>query len=175
MCRAYGGTPVNLNIKSAGSRAYGGEWINVFCKAWNFKYISLLTEAFLCNATFVGSWHSLSVYSVGSKVKGVDLEAPGSINGVPVLEVDVESFEEKPWRKPGVYYHYEPVWSPFCGFCIWCLHSVCMYVCLQVRTCLTILTMVLMRTHGKRTVKSRRGYAWASTFSTLDPPLARSQ
>lgn len=47
------------------------------------------------------------MYSVGSKVKGVDLEAPGSINGVPVLEVDVESFEEKPWRKPGVYY--EPV------------------------------------------------------------------
>lgn len=40
--------------------------------------------------------------SVGGKVKGVDLEAPGSINGVPVLEVDMESFEEKPWRKPGV-------------------------------------------------------------------------
>lgn len=36
-------------------------------------------------------------------MKGVDLDAPGNINGVPVLEVDMESFEEKPWRKPGVY------------------------------------------------------------------------
>lgn len=37
-------------------------------------------------------------------MKGVDLDAPGSINGVPVLEADMESFEEKPWRKPGVFY-----------------------------------------------------------------------
>lgn len=44
--------------------------------------------------------------SVGAKVKGVDLDAPGSINGVPVLEVDMESFEEKPWRKPGVCHCY---------------------------------------------------------------------
>lgn len=35
-------------------------------------------------------------------MKGVDLDAPGNINGVPVLEAEVESFEEKPWRKPGV-------------------------------------------------------------------------
>lgn len=103
LCRAYGGTPVNLNIKSAGSRAYGaGEWFYLL-QTWNFKYISLLTDTFLYKATFVVSWHGLSVYSVGSKVKGVDLEAPGNINGVPVLEVDMESFEEKPWRKPGVY------------------------------------------------------------------------
>ena len=39
---------------------------------------------------------------MGTKLKGVDLEAAGSINGVPVLEVEMESFEEKPWRKPGV-------------------------------------------------------------------------
>uniref|UniRef100_A0A671KDW3 Pre-mRNA 3'-end-processing factor FIP1 n=1 Tax=Sinocyclocheilus anshuiensis TaxID=1608454 RepID=A0A671KDW3_9TELE len=79
---AYGGTPVNLNIKSAGSRAYG---------------------------------------AVGTKVKGIDLEAPGSINGVPVLEVDMESFEEKPWRKPGAdlsdYFNYgfnEDTWKAYC-------------------------------------------------------------
>lgn len=77
----YGGTPVNLNIKSAGSRAYGA----------------------------------------GAKVKGVDLEAPGSINGVPVLEADMESFEEKPWRKPGAdlsdYFNYgfnEDTWKAYC-------------------------------------------------------------
>lgn len=31
----------------------------------------------------------------------MDLDAPGNINGVPVLEAELESFEEKPWRKPG--------------------------------------------------------------------------
>ncbi|XP_051558601.1 pre-mRNA 3'-end-processing factor FIP1-like isoform X1 [Myxocyprinus asiaticus] len=78
---AYGGAPVNLNIKTAGSRPYGA----------------------------------------GTKVKGVDLEAPGSINGVPVLEVDMESFEEKPWRKPGAdlsdYFNYgfnEDTWKAYC-------------------------------------------------------------
>lgn len=34
-------------------------------------------------------------------MKGVDLDAPGNINGVPLLEVDLDSFEDKPWRKPG--------------------------------------------------------------------------
>ena len=29
------------------------------------------------------------------------MDAQGSVNGIPVLEVDVESFEEKPWRKHG--------------------------------------------------------------------------
>ncbi|XP_075429645.1 uncharacterized protein LOC142467609 isoform X2 [Ascaphus truei] len=33
--------------------------------------------------------------------RGVDVSAPGCINGSPVLEVDLDSFEEKPWRKPG--------------------------------------------------------------------------
>ncbi|XP_030643810.1 pre-mRNA 3'-end-processing factor FIP1 isoform X2 [Chanos chanos] len=79
---AYGAAPVNLNIKSAGSRPYG---------------------------------------AVGTKVKGVDLDAPGNINGVPVLEVDMESFEEKPWRKPGAdlsdYFNYgfnEETWKAYC-------------------------------------------------------------
>mgnify|MGYP001852085574 FL=1 len=34
-------------------------------------------------------------------MNGVDLDAPGNINGVPLLEVDLDSFEDKPWRKPG--------------------------------------------------------------------------
>lgn len=42
------------------------------------------------------------LFSVATKLKGVDLDAPGNINGVPVLEVEMESFEEKPWRKPGL-------------------------------------------------------------------------
>ncbi|XP_046900828.1 pre-mRNA 3'-end-processing factor FIP1 [Hypomesus transpacificus] len=78
----YGATPVNLNIKTAGSRPYG---------------------------------------QVGTKLKGVDLEAAGSINGVPVLEVEMESFEEKPWRKPGAdlsdYFNYgfnEDTWKAYC-------------------------------------------------------------
>ncbi|PWA32756.1 pre-mRNA 3'-end-processing factor FIP1 isoform X4 [Gambusia affinis] len=78
----YGTPPVNLNIKTTGSRPYG---------------------------------------QVTTKVKGVDLDAPGNINGVPVLEVDMESFEEKPWRKPGAdlsdYFNYgfnEDTWKAYC-------------------------------------------------------------
>lgn len=78
----YGAPPVNLNIKSTGSRPYG---------------------------------------QVAAKLKGVDLDAPGNINGVPVLEVDMESFEEKPWRKPGAdlsdYFNYgfnEDTWKAYC-------------------------------------------------------------
>ncbi|KAL2089054.1 hypothetical protein ACEWY4_015953 [Coilia grayii] len=59
--------------------------------------------------------------AVAAKPKGVDLEAPGSINGVPALQVDMESFEEKPWRKPGVdlsdYFNYgfnEDTWKAYC-------------------------------------------------------------
>ncbi|XP_034044317.1 pre-mRNA 3'-end-processing factor FIP1 isoform X2 [Thalassophryne amazonica] len=58
---------------------------------------------------------------VSTKLKGVDLDAPGNINGVPVLEVDMESFEEKPWRKPGAdlsdYFNYgfnEDTWKVYC-------------------------------------------------------------
>ena len=37
--------------------------------------------------------------------KGVDLEAVGNINGVPVYEFDLDSLkvEDKPWRKPGTF------------------------------------------------------------------------
>ncbi|KYO46001.1 pre-mRNA 3'-end-processing factor FIP1 [Alligator mississippiensis] len=59
--------------------------------------------------------------SSGGKVKGVDLDAPGSINGVPLLEVDLDSFEDKPWRKPGAdlsdYFNYgfnEDTWKAYC-------------------------------------------------------------
>lgn len=53
--------------------------------------------------------------------RGIDFTAPGCINGVPVLEVDLESFEEKPWRKPGAdisdYFNYgfnEATWKVYC-------------------------------------------------------------
>ncbi|XP_044273773.1 pre-mRNA 3'-end-processing factor FIP1 isoform X3 [Varanus komodoensis] len=59
--------------------------------------------------------------SSGAKVKGVDLDAPGSINGVPLLEIDLDSFEDKPWRKPGAdlsdYFNYgfnEDTWKAYC-------------------------------------------------------------
>lgn len=51
----------------------------------------------------------------------MDLDAPGSINGVPLLEVDLDSFEDKPWRKPGAdlsdYFNYgfnEDTWKAYC-------------------------------------------------------------
>ncbi|CAF91834.1 unnamed protein product, partial [Tetraodon nigroviridis] len=78
---AYGAPPVNLNIKTTGSRPYGQ----------------------------------------ATKLKGIDLDASGNINGVSVVEVDMESFEEKPWRKPGAdlsdYFNYgfnEDTWKAYC-------------------------------------------------------------
>ncbi|XP_073403648.1 uncharacterized protein [Dendrobates tinctorius] len=62
-------------------------------------------------------------YCVAGKLapKGIDFSAPGCINGLPVLEVDLDSFEEKPWRKPGAdlsdYFNYgfnEATWKVYC-------------------------------------------------------------
>ncbi|XP_062413079.1 pre-mRNA 3'-end-processing factor FIP1 isoform X2 [Sardina pilchardus] len=57
----------------------------------------------------------------GGKSKGVDMNAEGSVNGTPLLEVDVESFDEKPWKKPGAdlsdYFNYgfnEETWRIYC-------------------------------------------------------------
>ena len=36
------------------------------------------------------------------KVKGIDLDGEGDIDGKPVLQVDIESILEKPWRQKGV-------------------------------------------------------------------------
>ncbi|XP_067327775.1 pre-mRNA 3'-end-processing factor FIP1-like [Anolis sagrei] len=56
-----------------------------------------------------------------SQPKGIDLEAAGNINGLPAIEADLESFEDKPWRKPGAdlsdYFNYgfnEETWKAYC-------------------------------------------------------------
>uniref|UniRef100_UPI00398E4082 pre-mRNA 3'-end-processing factor FIP1-like isoform X2 n=1 Tax=Pristiophorus japonicus TaxID=55135 RepID=UPI00398E4082 len=53
--------------------------------------------------------------------RGIDLDAPGSINGIPVLEADMDVFEDKPWRKPGAdlsdFFNYgfnEETWKAYC-------------------------------------------------------------
>jgi len=33
----------------------------------------------------------------------VDINAPGQYEGQNIYDVDLDSFEEKPWRKPGIY------------------------------------------------------------------------
>uniref|UniRef100_A0A8C4WUU6 Pre-mRNA polyadenylation factor Fip1 domain-containing protein n=1 Tax=Eptatretus burgeri TaxID=7764 RepID=A0A8C4WUU6_EPTBU len=51
----------------------------------------------------------------------VDLDAKGDIGGLPVLEVNLDSFDDKPWRKPGAdvsdYFNYgfnEDSWHTYC-------------------------------------------------------------
>lgn len=39
--------------------------------------------------------------TTGNKVTIEDLEGPGSINGVPALEFNIDTIEDKPWNKPG--------------------------------------------------------------------------
>lgn len=55
--------------------------------------------------------------------KGVDIEAVGSINGIPAYDFDLETLQsdEKPWRKPGAditdYFNYgfnEDTWQQYC-------------------------------------------------------------
>ncbi|XP_019619749.1 PREDICTED: pre-mRNA 3'-end-processing factor FIP1-like [Branchiostoma belcheri] len=59
--------------------------------------------------------------SAGKTVKGIDLAAPGAINGVPVIDFDLDTLEDKPWRKPGAditdYFNYgfnEDSWKIYC-------------------------------------------------------------
>ncbi|CAL8309409.1 unnamed protein product [Lota lota] len=56
------------------------------------------------------------------EAKGLDLNALGDIQGIPLLWLDIESREEKPWRKPGAdiseYFNYsfnEDTWKAYCG------------------------------------------------------------
>lgn len=39
--------------------------------------------------------------TTGGKVTLDDLDGPGSINGVPALEFNIDTIEDKPWNKPG--------------------------------------------------------------------------
>ncbi|XP_028857403.1 pre-mRNA 3'-end-processing factor FIP1 isoform X1 [Denticeps clupeoides] len=71
------------------------------------------------NFNFKGA--SVTQGQVVTKIKGVDVDSVGTVNGIPVLEVGTESFEEKPWRKPGAdlsdYFNYglnEDTWKTYC-------------------------------------------------------------
>lgn len=61
--------------------------------------------------------------------KGIDLDAAGNINGLPVIEVDLDSFEDKPWRKPGGASQV-PVVNILCSFC--CLFNFTCNFCLLI-------------------------------------------
>ncbi|CAH2099586.1 unnamed protein product [Euphydryas editha] len=61
------------------------------------------------------------VPAASSKVTLEDLDGPGSINGVPALEFNIDTIEDKPWNKPGAdisdYFNYgfnEVTWSAYC-------------------------------------------------------------
>ena len=43
-------------------------------------------------------WYVLA----GGIPKGVDVEGIGSINGVSIYEFDLDTVEDKPWRRPGI-------------------------------------------------------------------------
>ncbi|KAI8097575.1 Fip1 motif-domain-containing protein [Halteromyces radiatus] len=53
---------------------------------------------------------------------GIDLEAVGEYHGQPITDVDLDIFEDKPWRKPGAditdYFNYgfnEVTWRAYCA------------------------------------------------------------
>lgn len=53
---------------------------------------------------------------------GIDLDAVGQLDGKPITDVELDSFEDKPWRKPGAditdYFNYgfnEASWRAYCN------------------------------------------------------------
>ncbi|XP_015905206.1 pre-mRNA 3'-end-processing factor FIP1 [Parasteatoda tepidariorum] len=57
----------------------------------------------------------------GGKTKGIDLDTVGLINGVSLYEFNLDTIEDKPWRKPGAditdYFNYgfnEDTWKAYC-------------------------------------------------------------
>ncbi|KFM68871.1 Pre-mRNA 3'-end-processing factor FIP1, partial [Stegodyphus mimosarum] len=68
-----------------------------------------------------GAFTSGSAVSGVSKTKGIDLETVGIINGVSMYEFNLDTIEDKPWRKPGAditdYFNYgfnEDTWKAYC-------------------------------------------------------------
>jgi hypothetical protein len=43
----------------------------------------------------------LDISGSSNRTPGVDINAVGTIDGTSVYDVDLDSFEDKPWRKPG--------------------------------------------------------------------------
>lgn len=87
----YGTAPVNLNI----------------AKRTPYAQTGITTQS--------------STISVGGKTKGLDIDAIGSINGVPSYDFSLDTLEEKPWCKPGAdltdYFNYgfqEETWRLYC-------------------------------------------------------------
>jgi pre-mRNA 3'-end-processing factor FIP1 len=64
---------------------------------------------------------SSAVVTVVAK-PGLDIEAIGQHEGVDIIDVDLESFQDKPWRKPGAdltdYFNFgfnENTWRAYCN------------------------------------------------------------
>ncbi|XP_054156091.1 pre-mRNA 3'-end-processing factor FIP1-like [Oppia nitens] len=69
------------------------------------------------NANFASGQTS----SVNKPKAGLDIDAVGTFNGVSIYDVNLDSLEEKPWRKPGAditdYFNYgfnEEMWKLYC-------------------------------------------------------------
>ncbi|SAM04133.1 hypothetical protein [Absidia glauca] len=70
----------------------------------------------------LGGVEAGSSSDTGKATGGVNLEAVGEYNGQPITELDVDIFEDKPWRKPGAditdYFNYgfnEVTWRAYCA------------------------------------------------------------
>ncbi|XP_067124950.1 pre-mRNA 3'-end-processing factor FIP1-like [Centruroides vittatus] len=68
-----------------------------------------------------GTFGSTTTTGPSTKTKGIDMDSVGSINGVPVYEFNLDTLEDKPWRKPGAditdYFNYgfnEETWKVYC-------------------------------------------------------------
>ncbi|ORZ26060.1 Fip1 motif-domain-containing protein [Absidia repens] len=74
------------------------------------------------NTTTKASASSASLDAAKNSSGGIDLDADDEYNGQPITEVAVDTFEDKPWRKPGAditdYFNFgfnEMSWRAYCA------------------------------------------------------------
>lgn len=73
------------------------------------------------NIKRVAGFGAAGVPSSAKTTKGLDIDSVGNVNGVPLYDFNLDTMEDKPWRKPGAditdYFNYgfnEDSWKIYC-------------------------------------------------------------
>ncbi|CAG8827829.1 2731_t:CDS:2 [Gigaspora margarita] len=74
------------------------------------------------HANFGMASYSLESVQASNRTQGVDINVVGLLDGTSIYDVDLNSVEDKPWRKPGAdvtdYFNYgfnEYIWKAYCA------------------------------------------------------------
>lgn len=111
-----------LNRQKSNTKPAAGTTAGTTATAQPITAQTPTTQPALGNANVAGQLNALKT-APQQPLKGVDVEAPGTINDVPTFDYDLADVkdEDKPWRKPGAditdYFNYgfsEESWILYC-------------------------------------------------------------